>query len=160
MRFSCAAPIPRPDDGARVVRWPSRTAGICLVASPCVGCLPALKQPGRGPQNPELLRGALLRVRAAPNSQGRGPKHPDSTLWWPSGPADANSQGGNPRTLRGQSPPFSWGRARASLPLFCFRPPLPCPCAAAMMCWHCMTLQDLVLCALCALLALPTGGRR
>ena len=47
----------------------------------CLCCaVRCLNSQGGDPRTPELLREALLRVRAAPNSQGWGPKHPDGRL--------------------------------------------------------------------------------
>ena len=96
------------------------------------------------PEPLKVLRWALPCVRVAPNSQGWGPQHPEchpcgpAPGCWPSGPAGTNSQGWGPQDpKRPKGPPFPgtllpylahW----ASLPLFCFRPPSPCPWAAAM----------------------------
>ena len=63
---------------------------------------------GRGPQNPWGIKRALPRVHAAPNSQRRGPKHPDGRplAELPGGGPAAllmqTARGGNPRTPRGR----------------------------------------------------------
>ena len=95
-------------------------------AAPCARCA---KQPGAGTQAP----------RRPPCGRSAG--------WWLRCPANANSQRWGPQDpKRPGGPPFSWALVpylalRAMLPLFCLRPPLPCPRAAAMTRWRGMNLQ-------------------
>ena len=98
----------------------------------------------KGAQEPlRLSIWALPCERAAPNSQGRGPKY---SGFCHSGGRSARVVALLPRCRwRPQDPrgllahPFLGAYAphvapRARLPLFRFQPPLPCPRAAAMMC--------------------------
>ena len=103
-------------------------------------------------------------MRAAQTARGGDPSTPTAALWptWPRCPAHANSQGWGPQDpKRPGGPPLSWGLVpylalRAMLPLFCLRPPLPCPCATAMTRWRGMNLQGF---ALLTGVRLPAGGQ-
>ena len=94
-----------------------------------------------GTQEPLMLSiGALPSERAAPNSQRRGPKHPGlvtlvavSKGGCLAAPLPQTARGGDRRAPRGLlAHPFLGASAplrapRARVPLFRFRPPLPCP---------------------------------
>ena len=123
---------------------------------------------------------ALPCERAAPN--GLGTQVPRCLpLWWPASaggglaaPLPQTARGGDPRTPRsllahpflGACAPHAAPRAR--LPLFHFRPPLPCPWAAAMIrggvaglpcCWRLLVNVDAPPCSVpCAAAAWPPGA--
>ena len=98
---------------------------------------------GGDPRAPEVVnRGTVLCARSA-KQPGSGTLVPRvlplwQRGWWPCCPVAANSQGWgaqDPKRPVGRPFPRSLCSTRspwASLPLFRLRPPLPCPCAAAM----------------------------
>ena len=85
LRGSCAAHVLLPPlvwmevlalCGGRLLGLPASA----LLPLPSLVTIRCFNSQGGDPSTPELLRGALPRVRAAPNSQDRGPKHPDGHL--------------------------------------------------------------------------------
>ena len=88
---------------------------------------------GRDPRTPEMLRWAAPCPGAAPNSQGWGPQ-------------DAK---------RPVCPPFS-GTLSLLVPLFCFRPPTPCPWAAPYQRFRHQTKARPLRCGLCLLVIVDT----
>ena len=95
----------RPLVAALPAVWSLLPAAVCCLTN----------SQGRDPRTPEVLRWAAPCLGAAPNSQGWGPQDPKRPV----------------------GPPFSGTLSLLSptgyVPLFCFRPPPPCPWAAAVL---------------------------
>ena len=111
-------------------------AGLAARCSPA--CQNRFKQPGRGPDKLQCLQNGPCSMRAASNSQGRGPKNPAVCHYrgggLPGSHAASNSQRWGPKYPAVHT--FLGALAvalRVVFPLFRFRPPLPCPWTAALL---------------------------
>ena len=133
----CPHPSPGMPCPSRMAVASGGCSSACRVACPALGRVLIDKQPGKGPQHPSSVKmGFALCARGA-KQPGAGTPAPRVPPLWPSF-GDANSQGWarTPRSrwahhFLGPSHLVPYSAPRARLPLFYFRPPSPCPWAAA-----------------------------